>query len=198
MRRFSTFGKYLSATIYLLDLHPRRNKAADFQSPSLACEDRVTPPSNAEQAAPCRVTSGSTYSHSLHLQEDGSLEGFLPDCQVGGQLHPEGVALTVADQNAEAKRLAAVLLLRRVFQAQVEPGLQPAVLRHPQLQQTHGFIMCWRKALANFSLRLKSAFRFCPAMNTVSMELTLCHYCCKEQKNVRGEILYFRSYFLPN
>lgn len=61
------------------------------------------------------------------------MEGLLPDGQVGGQLYPEGVALAVADQNTEAQRLV-VLLLGRVLQPQVEPRLEPAVLRHPQLQ----------------------------------------------------------------
>lgn len=74
-----------------------------------------------------------THSDPLHLQEDSSLEGFLPDGQIGGQLHPEGVALAVAHQNAEAQRLV-FLLIRRMFEAQVEPRLEPAVLRHPQLR----------------------------------------------------------------
>lgn len=53
----------------------------------------------------------NTHSDPLHLQEDGFLEGFLPDGQIDGQLHPEGVALAVAHQNAEAQRLV-VLLIR--------------------------------------------------------------------------------------
>lgn len=52
-----------------------------------------------------------THSYSLHFQGDSSLEGLLPDSQVSGQLNPEGVALAMADQNAEAQRLV-VLLLR--------------------------------------------------------------------------------------
>lgn len=74
-----------------------------------------------------------THPYPLHLQEDGSLEGLLPRGQVAGQLHPEGVALSVAHQDAEAQGVV-VLLLGRVLQAQVEPRLQPAVLCHPQLQ----------------------------------------------------------------
>ena len=78
------------------------------------------------------VIGGDTHSYPLHFQEDCSLEGLLPDSEVSGQLHPEGVALAVADQNTEAQRLA-VLLLRWVLEPQVEPRLEPAVLRHPQL-----------------------------------------------------------------
>lgn len=54
---------------------------------------------------------GNTHTYSLYFQEDSSLEGLLPDSKVRGQLYPEGVALTVADQNAEAQRLI-VLLFR--------------------------------------------------------------------------------------
>lgn len=78
-------------------------------------------------------TCSNTHSDPLHLQEDGSLEGLLPDGQIGGQLYPEGVALAVAHQDAEAQTLV-VLLIWRMFKAQVEPRLEPAVLRHPQLQ----------------------------------------------------------------
>lgn len=74
----------------------------------------------------------NTHSYSLNFQEDSSLEGLLPDCQVSGQLYPEGVALAMANQNAEAQRLI-VLLLRRMLQPQVEPRLEPAVLCHPKL-----------------------------------------------------------------
>lgn len=84
----------------------------------------------------------TTHSYSLHLQEDGSLEGPVPHCQVGGQLHPEGVALAVAHQDTEAQRLV-VLLHQRVLQPQVEPRLQPAVLRHPQLEQETFSVKRW-------------------------------------------------------
>lgn len=80
-----------------------------------------------------RAKEWVTHPYPLHLQEDGSLEGLLPRGQVTGQLHPEGVALSVADQDAEAQGVV-VLLLGRVLQAEVEPRLQPAVLCHPELQ----------------------------------------------------------------
>lgn len=85
----------------------------------------------------------NTHSDPLHLQEDGSLEGFLPGGQICGQLYPEGVALAMAHQNAEAQGLA-VLLIRRIFEAQVEPRLEPAVLRHPQLQCKTKITVCVR------------------------------------------------------
>lgn len=88
-----------------------------------------------------RNTSSNTHSDPLHLQEDCSLEGFLPDGQVGGQPYPEGVALAVPHQNAEAQRLV-VLLIGRMFEAQVEPRLEPAVLRHPQLQCKTKITVC--------------------------------------------------------
>lgn len=82
-----------------------------------------------------------THSYSLYFQEDRSLERLLPDSQVTGQLYPEGVALAVANQNAEAQRLT-VLLLRWMLQAQVQPCLEPAVLCHPQLWHKILIIAC--------------------------------------------------------
>lgn len=79
------------------------------------------------------MTERATHPDPLHLQEDGSLEGLLPRGQVAGQLHPEGVALAVAHQDAKAQGVV-VLLLGRVLQAEVEPRLQPAVLCHAELQ----------------------------------------------------------------
>lgn len=115
-----------------------------------------------------------THPYSLHFQEDGSLEGLLPDGQVGGQLYPEGVALAVAHQNAEAQRLI-VLLLGRMLQPQVEPRLQPAVLGHPQLQHnkiriiTEFVLLCWHFSNAslggwngnNLILRLNKELSAC-------------------------------------
>lgn len=101
-----------------------------------------------------------SYPYPLHLQEDGSLEGFLPRGQVAGQLHLEGVALAVAHQDAKAQGFI-VLLLGRVLQAEVESRLQPAVFRHPELQETTTVLIraaCSKVAFGSFSLVVLTKF----------------------------------------
>lgn len=56
------------------------------------------------------MSISNTYSYPLHFHEDSSLEGLLPDSQVRGQLCSEGVALPMAEENAEAQRLIVLLL----------------------------------------------------------------------------------------
>lgn len=73
-----------------------------------------------------------THPRSLHLHEDGSLEGFFPECQLCTQLHTEAVALPVTYQHTKAEPFA-VPQLTVLLQAHAQLRLNPAVLSYPQL-----------------------------------------------------------------
>lgn len=73
-----------------------------------------------------------THPCSLHLNEDGSLEGFFPECQLCAQLHTEAVALPVTHKHTKAEPLA-VPQLTVLLQAHAQLWLNPAVLSYPQL-----------------------------------------------------------------